>query len=290
MGTFTAALIQTRSGDDPAANLATVERMVRQAVDAGADVVLTPENVLLMSPNRQTTLAQARPEEEHEGLARMARVAREAGIWLLLGSIHVRLDGDRLANRSVLLDPEGAIAARYDKIHMFDVSLAGGESYRESATFRPGEQAVLAATPWAVFGLTVCYDVRFPALYRALAQAGAAVLTVPSAFTRQTGHAHWHSLLRARAIETGSWVLAPAQCGLCVPGRDTYGHSLVVSPWGEMVADGGEEPGIVMAQIDTEAVAKARTAIPSLTHDRPFAPPVPVGWTESAPEGARLAN
>src|SRR5690606_17239567 len=146
------------------------------------------------------------------------RVAREAGIWLLLGSIHVRLDGDRLANRSVLLDPEGAIAARYDKIHMFDVSLAGGESYRESATFRPGEQAVLAATPWAVFGLTVCYDVRFPALYRALAQAGAAVLTVPSAFTRQTGQAHWHSLLRARAIETGSWVLAPAQCGLCVPG------------------------------------------------------------------------
>ncbi len=290
--TFTAALVQTSSGDDLAANIAAAERAIRQAVDRGADVVLTPENLLLMSPNRQATLANARGEAEHEGLARMAALAREAGIWLLLGSLHVRLEGadaesGRLANRSYLIDPEGAIAARYDKIHLFDVALAGGESYRESATFRPGEQAVLAPTPWGVFGLTVCYDLRFPALYRTLAQAGAAFLTVPSAFTRQTGRAHWHALLRARAIETGCYVLAPAQCGTPVPGRDTFGHSLIVSPWGEVLADGGEEPGAVLAEIDPAAVARARAAIPSLTHDRPFAPPAPVAWTDEAPERAR---
>lgn len=286
-GSFTAALVQPSSGDDMAANLVAVERMIRQAVDRGADVVLTPENVLLMSPNRQTTLAQAQTEDEHAGLYRLTRVARETGIWLLVGSLHIRVDGDRLANRSYLIGPEGGIAARYDKIHMFDVSLANGESYRESATFRPGDRAVLAATPLATFGLTICYDLRFPALYRALAQAGAAVLTVPSAFTRQTGRAHWHSLLRARAIETGAWMLAPAQCGLCVPGRETFGHSLIVSPWGEVVADGGEEPGVVLAEIDLAAVAAARAAIPSLSHDRGFAPPQPVVWEEPAPEPDR---
>lgn len=277
-------MIQTSSGEDMAANIAAVERAVRQAVDRGADVVLTPENVLAMSARRATTLENARSEEAHEGLARMAHVAREAGIWLLLGSLHIQVEPERLANRSYLLNPDGRIAAWYDKIHMFDVSLDNGESYRESTTFRPGERAVLAATPWGAFGLTVCYDVRFPALYRTLAQSGAGFLTVPSAFTRKTGQAHWHTLLQARAIETGCFVFAPAQCGEPVPGRKTYGHSLVVAPWGDILADGGDEPGIVLADIDPAAVTAARNAVPSLTHDREFAPPAgPAEWKDVNP-------
>ncbi len=290
MPTFTAALIQTASGTDMAANIAAVDRAVRQAVDRGADVVMTPENGLFMAADRATTLAHAGSEDSHEGLAHMRALAGEAGIWLLLGSIHVRREDDeRLANRSFLIGPDGAIAARYDKIHMFDVSLEGGESYRESATFRPGEEAVLAPTPLGVFGLTICYDVRFPALYRALAQAGADFLTVPSAFTRRTGQAHWHVLLRSRAIETGCFVFAPAMCGEPVAGRKTYGHSLVVSPWGEILAEGGEDPGVVIAEIDLTQVDKARRAIPSLTHDRPFAAPQAAEpWEEPRPAAGSL--
>lgn len=281
--TFTAALVQTSSGVDMAANLDAAETMIRQAVDRGADVVLTPENVAMMQARRQATIDNARSEDEHPGLARFSTVARECGIWLLVGSLHIRLGDGRLANRSYLIGPDGAIAAQYDKIHMFDVTLPSGESYRESATFTPGNRAVAVATPWGTVGLTICYDVRFPALYRMLAQAGADYLTVPSAFTAKTGRAHWHALLRARAIETGSFVFAPAQCGEPVEGRPTHGHSLIVSPWGEVLADAGEAPGVVLAEIDPGAVAKARASIPSL-NDQPFAPPSEVtSWAEPHP-------
>ena len=284
--TFNAALVQTSSGTDMASNLTEAERLIRTAVDRGADVVMTPENVAMMQANREATLANAWDEVSHPGLTRLTGVAREAGIWLLIGSLHIRTDGDRLANRSFLIAPDGGIAARYDKIHMFDVTLNGGESYRESSTFAPGDRAVTAATPWGVFGLTICYDMRFPAVYRALAQAGAGYLTMPSAFTRRTGRAHWHVLLRARAIETGSFVFAPAQCGEPVPGRQTYGHSLVVSPWGDILAEAGEEPGLVMAEIDPGAIVKARSTIPSLALDQPFAPPEIAEWVDIRPDAA----
>jgi len=281
--TFTAALVQTSSGVDLAANLDRAESLIRQAVDQGADFVLTPENVAMMQARRQATVDNARTESEHPGLARLCAVARECGIWLLIGSLHIKLEDGRLANRTYLVDPEGTVAASYDKIHLFDVSLPSGESYRESSTFSPGDRAVAAATPWGPVGLTICYDVRFPALYRLLAQAGAGYLTVPSAFTARTGAAHWHALLRARAIETGAYVFAPAQCGEPVEGRATYGHSLIVSPWGEVLADGGEEPGIVLAEVNPDAIPKARGAIPSL-NDQPFAPPADApAWEEAHP-------
>ena len=214
-------------------------------------------------------------------LAALREVAQETGVWLLIGSLAVDLSREpgtaegerRLANRSYLVDPGGAVVARYDKIHMFDVDLAGGESYRESNAFRPGGRAVLAETPWGVLGMTVCYDLRFPHLYRALAQAGADFLAIPSAFTVPTGKAHWHVLLRARAIENGCFVFAPAQWGEHAEGRRTYGHSLIVDPWGEVLADAGEGVGIVTARIDLAAIAKARRMVPSLQHDRPFTKP-----------------
>ena len=206
-------------------------------------------------------------------MARFSALARELDAWILLGSIAVTTDDGRLANRSVMFDPSGAVVARYDKVHLFDVDLAGGESYRESATIAPGERAVLADLPWGKLGLTICYDLRFPQLYRALAQAGADFLSVPAAFTKTTGEAHWHILLRARAIESGCFVLAPCQTGAHAGGGACYGHSLVVDPWGRVIADGGEETGIVTAEIDPAEVAKARAMIPALQHDRPFAAP-----------------
>jgi predicted amidohydrolase len=202
----------------------------------------------------------------------LAAQAREFGIWLHIGSLAVKLGGGALANRSFLLAPDGGIRARYDKIHMFDVNLANGESFRESERFQAGDVAVTAGLPWGRLGLTICYDLRFPHLYRDLAKAGADFLAVPSAFTQQTGEAHWHVLLRARAIETGSFILAAAQAGRHDGGRLTYGHSLVVSPWGEVLAEGGAEPGIVIAEIEPAAVASARTRIPALVADRPFRP------------------
>jgi predicted amidohydrolase len=226
-----------------------------------------------MAMGRKNTFARAQPEDANEVLAAMRDLARDRARWLLIGSIFVRTGEDSVANRSYLLAPDGGVAATYDKIHMFDVDLEGGESYRESNVFAPGDAAVAADTPCGRLGLTVCYDVRFPALYRALAKSGAEVLTVPAAFTRKTGQAHWHVLLRARAIETGCWVLAPAQCGDHEDGRETYGHALIVDPWGEVVADAGETPGVIMAEIDTARVAKARGMIPSLWNDRPFAAP-----------------
>jgi deaminated glutathione amidase len=271
---FRAACIQLSSGREIDANIAAAVALVRRARDAGADFILTPEASDMIEPRRALRLEKARTEAEHPMLAAFRDLARETGAHLLLGSLVIREGADeRLRNRSFLIAPDGGIVQRYDKIHMFDVTLAGGESYRESAAFRPGETAALAPLPWGVLGMSVCYDLRFPHLYRALAQAGAQFLAVPSAFTVPTGRAHWHVLLRARAIENFCFVFAPAQCGEHAEGRRTYGHSLVVAPWGEILAEAGEDTGFILAAIDPAKVAEARAAVPSLGHDRPFAPP-----------------
>jgi predicted amidohydrolase len=271
--TFRLACVQVNAGADMDAGIAECSRLVREARAAGAGLIALPECAVLMESNRVRVRALAAPDDSHPALAAFRDLARETGAWLLAGTVMVPAEsGDgRLANRSCLFSPDGALAARYDKIHMFDVDLPGGESYRESATYRPGDAAVAAALPWGILGLTVCYDLRFPQLYRALAHAGAEFISVPSAFTRQTGLAHWHVLLRARAIETGAYVVAPAQCGEHPGKRLTYGHSLIVDPWGEVLADGGESPGFIVADVDSAKVAAARRAIPSLAHDRPFA-------------------
>ncbi len=269
-GRLTVACVQVNAGTEIAANLSVAGDLIRRARDAGATFITTPENVGMIVQGRDKVLARVKPEAEHPGLPFFAALARETGAWLLAGSLGVLLDDGRVANRSLLFNAEGQVVARYDKIHMFDVDLSGGESYRESAIFRPGDRAVLASTPWGGVGMSVCYDLRFAALYRALAQAGASILTVPAAFTVPTGRAHWHVLLRARAIETGCFVIAPAQTGAHDAGRRTYGHSLIVSPWGEILADGGEEVGFVTADLTLDQVAEARGMVPALKHDRAF--------------------
>ncbi|MFI4947795.1 MAG: carbon-nitrogen hydrolase family protein [Alphaproteobacteria bacterium] len=277
---FTAGCIQHTAGPDPEANLRQVGDLIRRARDAGADFVMTPEASNLIESG-QRRRDKARHEADDPFLAGMRDLARELGIWLLLGSLVIDPAGEpgaeasetRLANRSFLIDSASGIVARYDKIHMFDIDLPGGESYRESNAYRPGRDTVVAETPWGRLGMSVCYDVRFPQLYRALAQAGADFLAVPSVFTVPTGRAHWHVLLRARAIENGCFVFAPAQWGEHAAGRKSYGHTLVVDPWGEVLADGGEEVGFVTARIDPAKVAEARRTVPSLTHDRAFTPP-----------------
>jgi deaminated glutathione amidase len=278
---FTASCIQFTSARDYEPNIRVVSDLIRRARGTGADLVLTPENTGLTEPVGKSRREKARDEANHPVLAALREVARETGVWLLIGSLAIDLSREpgeaegerRLANRSYLIDPNGTIVACYDKVHMFDVDLAGGESYRESNAFRPGGQSVLAETPWGVLGMTVCYDLRFPHLYRALAQAGADFLAIPSAFTVPTGKAHWHVLMRARAIENGCYVFAPAQWGEHAEGRRTYGHSLIVDPWGEVLADGGEGVGIISARIDAAAIAKASRMVPSLKHDRPFIQP-----------------
>jgi deaminated glutathione amidase len=267
---FTVALVQLRSGLDPAANLAAAAKLIAEAKAAGADYVQTPEMTNILAIRREQLAAAIKPEENDPSLAAFRELARKLAIHLHIGSLAMKLAGERAANRSFLIDPAGEIVARYDKIHMFDVDLANGESYRESRNYRPGEIAVTADLPWGRLGLTICYDLRFPALYRALAEAGASFLAIPSAFTRQTGEAHWHVLVRARAIENGCYVFAAAQGGVHENGRETYGHSLVVDPWGRVLAEGGTEPGIVLAAIDLGAVATARGRIPSLQHGRRF--------------------
>lgn len=270
---FKAACVQVTSGPDIEANLVPTGELIRRARDQGAELITTPEVVGAIIHGRQNTLARTPFEADHPAIPFYAGLAKETGAWLLVGSLAVKLDETSLANRSYLMDPSGAIAASYDKIHMFDVDLAGGESYRESATYRPGNQAVVADLPWARLGMTICYDMRFAYLYRALAKAGAQVITVPAAFTVPTGRAHWHVLLRTRAIETGCFVIAAAQCGTHDNGRKTYGHSVIVSPWGEILAEAGEEPGVIVAEIDLAKVEEARRAVPSITHDRAFALP-----------------
>ncbi len=267
---FKAAMIQMRSGLKPAANIDDAARMIGEAKSAGAEYVLTPEMTNILAAKREQLFAAVVEEEADASLAAMRELARKLGIYVHVGSLAIKLSHDRAANRSFLIDPKGDIAARYDKIHMFDVDLADGESYRESRNYRPGELAVLADLPWGRLGLTVCYDLRFPALYRALAEAGATMLAIPSAFTQQTGEAHWHVLMRARAIENGCFVFAAAQGGKHENGRETFGHSLIVDPWGRIIAEGGTEPGVVMAEIDPAQVTNARARIPSLQHGRRF--------------------
>ena len=274
-----AALVQLTASDDPVANLPATRALVRRAAAEGARLVLTPEVTNCVSTSRTRQREVLRAEGEDPTLAGLREEAAACGVWLLIGSLALRTDDrdGRFANRSFLLGPDGAVRARYDKVHMFDVAVSEAETYRESAGYRPGGRAVVVDTDLGRIGMTVCYDVRFPALYRRLAQAGAQVLTVPSAFSPITGAAHWEPLLRARAIETGAWVLAPAQCGehavLRGRARRTHGHSLAVDPWGAVVADGGEAPGVTFAEIDLAAVRSARARVPSLEHDRPFEGP-----------------
>lgn len=271
-----AALLQMTSSDDPGENLGLVETMLAEAVTGGAGFILTPEVTNCVSTSRRHQQAVLHHEEDDPTLAALQRAAARHGIWLLLGSLAVKTqDSDgRFANRQFLISPQGQISARYDKIHMFDVDVTLEETFRESDGYRPGDRAVLADTPFGRIGMTICYDVRFGYLHRALAKAGAEILTVPAAFSPVTGAAHWHTLLRARAIETGCYILAPAQTGKhsagVGEGRQTYGHSLVVDPWGEVLSDAGTESGVTYVDLDMEKVSEARRRVPALSHDRDF--------------------
>ncbi len=265
------ACVQTCSTTDVNENIEVSSAIIREAAVKGAQLVTLPEVVSFCQRRGALAKEAARLEVEDLALAAYRELAKELKIWILIGSLAIKTKcEDRLMNRSYLLNELGSIVAHYDKIHMFDVVLSNGEAYNESESYRPGDRAVMAKSPWGSIGLTVCYDVRFPHLYRALAQAGANILAVPSAFTRRTGTAHWHVLLRSRAIETGSFVVAPAQCGDHEDGRKSFGHSLIVDPWGEVLADGGEDVGFVSATLDLEKVVEVRDMIPSLRHDHPL--------------------
>ena len=265
---FKVACIQTNSERDVAPNIEAVSGLVRQAHDQGADFILLPESVNMMEPKGRNVREKIAYEEDDVFLADSQKLAKDLGVWILLGSLLVRISDEQAANRSILINSNGDVVTRYDKIHMFDVDVGDGQSYRESKLYRPGESVIVTDTPWGSLGLTICYDVRFPYLYRALAHQGALFITVPAAFTRVTGEAHWHVLLRARAIENGCFIFAPAQTGDHAEGRQTFGHSLIIDPWGTVLVDGGTDVGFVMAEIDPAQVAKARGKIPSLTHDR----------------------
>lgn len=268
---FRAALVQMCSGRDVRQNLVDASELIREAAAEGASYVQTPEMTSLLETEGAKLYVKCKPEEGNPELAHFRALARELKICLHIGSIGVLEEHKKIANRSYLIAPSGAVAARYDKIHMFDVTLPNGETYTESKRYQPGKKAVLADLPWGTLGLTICYDLRFPNLYRTLAKAGASFIAAPAAFTKTTGTAHWHVLLRARAVETGCFVLAAAQGGHHENGRDTYGHSLIIAPWGEILAEGGIAPGVIMADIDPREVAKARGKVGSLYNDRPFA-------------------
>jgi predicted amidohydrolase len=272
--TFTAAAIQTRAGQSIPENIEATSALIRQAAEAGASYVLTPEMTNILVRSRKDLFAAISDEAGDPALAAFRKLAAELGIWLHIGSMAMKAADGRAANRGFLIRPDGEVEARYDKIHLFDVDLPNGESWRESASYCPGGEAVVADLPWLKLGFTICYDLRFPALFRSLAEAGASMLVVPAAFTRQTGEAHWHVLLRARAIETGSYVMAAAQGGVHEDGRETYGHSVIIDPWGRVLAEAETDPAIVTATIDPAEAAAARARIPALVHARPFAPPV----------------
>lgn len=267
---FRVACLQMNSGSDLAANLDVLKRMVAEAAGNGAHFVLSPEYCLLMDGSGRVMREGALPADGGSVLTELRELAAQLNIWLLLGSLTLKTDEERIVNRSYLIAADGTVAATYDKIHMFDVTLPDGKVIRESSAYRPGGQAVIAATPWGKLGMTICYDVRFPHLYRALAQQGAEYLSVPSSFQRQTGKVHWHTLLKSRAIENAAYVFSPAMCGDHPGNRQTYGHALIVDPWGEVLADAGEEPGIIYAEIDPARVAKIRGMMPSLQHDRAY--------------------
>jgi predicted amidohydrolase len=270
---FKAACVQLCSGDDVAENIRTTAALVREAAARGASFIATPENTSLMAPDAGAKLAQSFEEAHDPALPVFSSLANELNVWLLIGSLAIKVSETKTANRSFLFAPNGDIAARYSKIHLFDVVLGSGEAYRESSTVAGGDEAVVADTALGPIGLSICYDLRFPQLYRRLAQKGAFLFTVPSAFTVPTGQAHWHVLLRARAIENGAFVIAPAQGGTHANGRKTYGHSLIVAPWGEVLAEAGTVPQVVMAEIDPALSQEARGKVPNLLHDRTFSGP-----------------
>ena len=284
--TFSAAMVQMRTGLLPAASLEQGTKLIRQAAAAGADYILTPEVSNMMQLNRRALFEQLSTEQDDTSLKAYQALAAELKIYLHIGSLALLYSPEKAVNRSFLIAPDGSVVASYDKIHMFDIDLPGGESYRESANYQPGETAVISDLPWGRLGLTICYDVRFPALYRALAESGASFLTVPSAFTRKTGEAHWHVLLRARAIETGCFVFAAAQGGLHENKRETFGHSLIIDPWGEVLAEAAVEPSVIMARIDPAKVEAARKSVPSLQHGRRFS----VADPKSGPEHLHLVR
>src|SRR6476659_7387892 len=284
---FTAAMVQMRTGLLPEPSLAQGMALIREAGAQGADYVLTPEVSNMMQVNRKALFEHLASEADDVSLKAYRALAAELKIHLHVGSLALRASPERAVNRSFLIGPDGAVIASYDKIHMFDIDLPDGESYRESANYQPGETAVISDLPWGRIGLTICYDVRFPALYRALAESGASFLTVPSAFTRKTGEAHWHILLRARAIENGCYIFAAAQAGKHESGRESYGHSLIVDPWGTVLAEGGGvETGVLMARIDPSRVETARKAVPSLQHGRRFS----VADPKAGPEHLHLVR
>lgn len=270
---FKAACVQMRSSDDVAQNIRDASALIREAAGQGAQFIATPENSNIMAQNNRAKLAATFDEARDPSLPAFSALAKGLNIWLLIGSLHIKVSDDKTANRSFLFAPDGTVKARYDKIHLFDVTVAQGESYRESSQVEGGHDAVLAQTAFGPIGVTVCYDLRFPQLYRRLAQKGAFAFTIPSSFTVPTGQAHWHVLMRARAIENGAFVIAPAQGGLHANGRQTYGHSLIVGPWGEVLAEAGTDPGVIIAEIDPQLSADARGKVPSLQHDRNFSGP-----------------
>jgi predicted amidohydrolase len=266
-------LVQTTTGIDPAAEAAALPRAIAKLAEEDAKIIFTPEMSGLLDKDRKRAVTNIRAEADDPVLAAVRAAAAAHKVWVALGSLALQAEGELSANRSFLIDDSGAIRASYDKIHLFDVQLPGGEHYRESAAYRPGTAATVADTPWGKLGLTICYDVRFPHLHAALAKAGAVMLAVPAAFTRPTGQAHWHTLLRARAIETGCFVIAAAQTGVHADGRATFGHSLVIGPWGDILLDMGEAPGTATVEIDLDEVAAARGKVPTLSHFRDFAAP-----------------
>ncbi len=265
---FRAALVQMCATRDPVENVAIASDLIREAAQQGASYIQTPEVTNLMETERERMFSAAEMENGNTALEAFRSLAKHLNVWLHIGSMAVRLSNDKLANRSYVIAPDGSVAAQYDKIHMFDVTLTDERRYDESRNYQAGDKAVTAQLPWGQLGITICYDVRFAYLHRTLAQSGAHFLAVPAAFTQKTGEAHWHTLLKARAIETGCFVFAAGQTGLHECGRETYGHSLIVSPWGEVLADAGKAPGVIVADIDVAKVAKVRQQIPALTHDR----------------------
>ena len=278
---LTIACCQVNADGDVERNIENACDLVRQAADAGAELIGLPENVALMAASEEERLEKSYAPKDHPALRAFAEVAREKGVWLQAGSVAARRPDGTLANHAFLFGPDGQTVADYEKIHMFDVDLPDGSVYRESKMFHPGNQAVLAPTPWGLLGMTICYDLRFPQLYRDLAQAGARLLTVPAAFTKVTGDAHWEMLLRARAVENGCFVFAPCQTGSHPGNRRTCGHSLIIDPWGVVLADGGTDVGVIAATVDMAEVDRIRAILPSLSHDRPYGPPA-VAHAEAA--------
>ncbi|MDZ4736695.1 MAG: carbon-nitrogen hydrolase family protein [Rhodospirillaceae bacterium] len=281
--TFRVALVQNCAERDMAPSIVQLEGLIRAAAKDGAHLIQLPELATMIEPDNAAVLAKAKPEADDPGVAKFRALASELKRWIHVGSLLIRESGrDKVVNRSFVLDPDGRVTARYDKIHLFDVAIKDGQYYRESATVEPGTRAVIALLPWGRMGLTICYDLRFPQLYRALAQGGASMIGIPAAFTHKTGEAHWHVLVRARAIETGAFVFSATQCGTHAEGRRTFGHSLIVDPWGEVLADAGDTVGVVSATIDLAKVEAVRSMIPSLQHDRPFSGPVAIATRDAA--------